>query len=147
MKFILLLLILTTLTAVALSGPNTWIRRIQSVENGEFWIAQPPNITLGLSGSVFELHGDSLLILDQSNGLAVQFNGSGNPVTLEQPDSNNVAQQWVIKLAAKGEFTICSKSFVDVGPMCISAPSIVAEYIVYNVDINVYKVNCTSEKE
>ncbi|GBC10707.1 hypothetical protein RclHR1_09840003 [Rhizophagus clarus] len=98
MKFNSLLLILTTLTAVALSQQLPYL--IQSVFTGGFLIenTEEPSINLGRSG----VHGSdwvvtkrpngNYLILDKSRELAVQFVGVERQITLK-PKDGSIAQE------------------------------------------------------
>ncbi|GBC05813.1 hypothetical protein RclHR1_06430014 [Rhizophagus clarus] len=112
MKFNLLLLILTTFTAVALSQqlpPSTYL--IQSVITGGPWI-ENTGISLGqpdAHGSdwvVTELSSGNYLILDKSGKLAVQFEGVNKQVTLK-PRNGSIAQEWIISSTESGIY-ICS---------------------------------------
>jgi hypothetical protein len=123
MKFNLLLLLLTTLTAVALSQQISGLKKIYSSPTNLFWALENSSVILDPQGVNWTIDsrdkGSFITIGDK----AVQYNGPDSPLIIEYYDESPT-QRWLI-----GNETdlICSSQQHD---MCATAISAIRGWIV-----------------
>ncbi|CAB4493288.1 hypothetical protein RhiirA1_531880 [Rhizophagus irregularis] len=116
MEFNLLLFLLTTITAVALSQILTKIQlSFISGHNDLFWEVNETDVVLNKQGDNWIITEDSRILLNGIIGKYVQCNGNGKKLTIESYDENDGdAQRWEFPLAPGFYEYICSKKYPDI---------------------------------
>ncbi|RGB39477.1 hypothetical protein C1646_689544 [Rhizophagus diaphanus] len=124
MKFNTLLLLLTTLTAVALSQ-RLGQTIIHLLDQDLYWGLNDTDVVLypgGVRPAIWTripFHDGTSINID---GKSVQYNGDSKPLTIEEPNGS-LAQRWIFEDGPEGSFLICSREDINECATAFEEPS------------------------